>query len=172
MSFLLDSFATRLAMELSSTSGVSNVRTRFMFIFFRSIFVHAFANSPSYCPLSTFSCFRSLASRSLCQWLHPQVGVLQLDLASFGMHLLGLDVYFYDYKNGLDTERFGATLANDNAEAIYDARNCLDGDTGLGARVLHRAHWGGSGAVLQGDDICFVQGLSCFAKKTTDMQPS
>lgn len=60
----------------------------------------------------------------------------------------GLEGYLHDYKDCLDTERFGAILSNDNAETAYDDRNGRDVDTVLGVLVTTLVSYSGRGTTF------------------------
>lgn len=51
----------------------------------------------------------------------------------FQYEIFGLDVHLQDYKDLLDTERFGVLPSNGDAKTVYDALNGLDRVTVLDA---------------------------------------
>lgn len=67
-----------------------------------------------------------------------------------------LDVYLREYRDFLETERFDTLLSNNDTEKMYDTRNGFHRSIALRAWSRRWTHCCGRVAVLQKDDVRYV----------------
>lgn len=139
--FRLDNTDTWKAYALRSSSVMFNVQTWLNTIF--SFIVLCFLLSKTAFLFFLFNLFWFLLpcfsfSVSIAMWLGAST-----PSRSGGLRYVpfGLDFYFHNYKNFLDTERFDALLSSVEWWSFYNARNGLDRHTSLGAWVCHWTLW-------------------------------